>query len=144
MAFVKGNYQSIMTGGWWITDAGGGDTPAEPTLTILNDGDGDAVTATVDGDADVTNYLLYRTLTGTTWTVGSDREGDGEIAQAGLDADTAYWFIAVSKSGDYYSIPSVPVYLYVTGGGTKTYEIVGLQLIDEAGGEWDILATELE
>ena len=54
--------------------------PTEPTLTVSNDGDGDAVTATVDGYPGATNTLYYRTLDDSTWTEGESRTGDGDIA----------------------------------------------------------------
>lgn len=79
--------------------------PSEPTLSVENDGDGAAVTATVSGTAGATHVLLYRTGTDASWTEGESRVGDGEIAQAGLSAG-AYHFIVQSRNDDGYSVPS--------------------------------------
>ncbi len=57
MPVTVGDMQSIGVAGWWITS---GSTPSAPTLAVVNVGDGDSVTATITGDAGVTNLLLYR------------------------------------------------------------------------------------
>jgi len=86
--------------------------PSEPTLSVANDGDGAAVTATVSGTAAATHLLLYRTGTDAAWTAGESRVGDGDIAQAGLSA-AAYHFLVQSRNDDGYSIPSNLVALEV-------------------------------
>lgn len=88
-------------------------------LSVANDGDGDAVTATVTGTAGVTYQLLYRKSAASSWTEGESRVGSGEIAQTGLDNDTWYRFCIVGVSGDVYSLPSDVVGLYVTDGSTE-------------------------
>ena len=97
----------------------GGSAPATPTLSLANVGDGDAVTATVDGAAGVTNTLLYRKVGATAWTTGSGRSGDGTINQTGLDDNTWYCFVCVSSSGAYNSLPSLPASIYCTSGTTS-------------------------
>lgn len=84
----------------------GSSPPAAATgLTVVNDGDGDGVTATVVGTAGVT-YTLYRWADGdATWTAGASRVGSGEIAQTGLDAGTVYRFTVVGSSGGLVSLP---------------------------------------
>jgi len=127
MSVTIADMQSVATAGWWITS--GGSPPAEPTLSVSNDGDGDAITAAVDGDAGVTNRLFYRKTADASWTVGNTRAGDGDIAQAGLDAETWYDFVVVSDDGGYYSVPSKPASVYVTaGGGTDGTGMMGLAL----------------
>jgi len=143
MAIAKGDYQSVMTHGWWITDAGGAAAPSEPTLTVTNDGDGDAVTCVVTGDDDATHTIYYRKVGAATWTEGSSDTGDASIAQAGLDDATFYWFICVASDGDYNSIPSVPVQVYVTDNSTThTYEILAVLETELKGGEMVLLCTE--
>jgi len=111
VSLTKGDYISILTGGLWedVTAS----PPTTPTLSVTNDGDGDAVTATVSGDDGVTNQLYYKKTTASAWTEGESRAGDGEIAQAGLDEDAGYDFIVVSQSGGYNSLPSNNVRLVV-------------------------------
>ncbi len=139
MTVVKGDYQSVFAAGLWITQ---GSAPSEPTLSIVNDGDGDAVTATVDGDAGATNTLYYRKLAATAWTEGSSRSGDGEIAQSGLDDNTVYAFVCVSSSGLYYSLPSDVVRIRVTSGTVRTFNIVSIQNLAERGTEMVVICTE--
>ena len=79
--------------------------PSEPTLSVANDGDGAAVTATVSGTASATHVLLYRTGEDASWTEGESRVGDGDIAQSGLSAG-AYHFVVQSNNVDGYSVPS--------------------------------------
>ena len=143
MAVAKGDYQSIMTGGWWIT--GGGSAPSAPTLAVTNDGDGDAVTCVVTGDDTATHTIYYRTSTAAGWTEGSSDTGDASIAQAGLDNGTFYWFICVASDGGYNSIPSEPVLIYVTDGTvTHTYEILHIRNDRERGEFDEILVTEID
>jgi len=116
MALVIGDMQSVGTAGWWYTSDATGSAPATPTLSVVNDGDGDAVTATVSGDAGVTNQLLYKKSVDTAWITGATRFGDGAIAQAGLDNDTGYDFIVVAEDSNYYSYPSAQVTVNVNDG----------------------------
>ncbi|MGD8237838.1 MAG: hypothetical protein PVH68_04760 [Armatimonadota bacterium] len=92
----------------------GGSAPGEPDLTIVNDGTGTSVTATVDGDAGVTNTLYYRQADEDDWTQGSARAGDGDIQQTGLSNDTWYEMVCISTSGGVKSVPSNPVGIYCT------------------------------
>ena len=137
MAPVKGDYQSIMTHGWWVLGADSGSAPA---LTLSNDGDGDAVTATIAGDDDVTYTVYYRAYTDTAWTTGGTGVGDGDIAIAGLTNGTFYWFIAMVGGA-----ASAPVLVYVTDHAvTHTYEIVAIVNPAERGREMEILACEID
>ena len=141
MAVAKGNYQSVFTHGYWITDTGS--APAEPTLAVTNDGDGDAVTCVVTGDDTATHTIYYRKVGAASWTEGEGDTGDCSIAQAGLDDETFYWFICVASDGGYYSIPSAPVLLLVTDNSvTHTYEILAVLDTDLRGGEMVLLCTE--
>jgi len=120
LAIAIADWVAKLTGGFWEQAATG--APNEPTLAVTNDGDGDAVTATVDGDSGATNQLLYRTSGDATWTEGESRSGDGSIAQTGLDDDTLYEFIVVSQLGDYNSYPSNRVLVLVTSSADGTLE----------------------
>ena len=119
-------------------------TLTAPTLSVTDDGDGDAVTATVDGDAGVTNTLYYRKDSDTAWTEGTGRSGDGDIAQTGLDDVTHYWFVVISSASGYTSVPSLPVGVFVTSGSTKTYEILAILEPGEYREDYEILATEVQ
>lgn len=95
-----------------------GSAPPSPTLdSVTNDGDGDAITATVSGTGGNT-CTLYTAKGGATATAGASRAGDGEIQQTGLDNDTVYHVYAVCSSGSYYSEPSRVLSVLVTDGTT--------------------------
>jgi hypothetical protein len=141
MALQIGDMQSIGVGGWWTT-VPTSSTPGEPTLSVVSDNDGNSVTATVDGDAGVTNQLYYRTLEDTAWTTGSSRSGDGDIAQAGLTDHTAYDFVCVSSSGGYNSVPSEVVRVYVSSGTQHIYQIEAIVNVDMRAAEMEILCME--
>jgi len=121
---IPGDILSIGTGGWWTTI--GAAAPAAPTgLTVVNDGDGDAVTATVTAVAEQQCLLVYRKLTEGSWTTGSSGtvgagETTVEIAQAGLDDNTWYEFEAYAVAAGLVSVSVVPVRVYVTSGVAAT------------------------
>ena len=96
----------------------------------------------MDGDAGATNTLYYRAAGGTSWTTGSNRSGDGTIAQTGLDDNTTYDFIVVSSSGGYNSVPSACIQLHVTSGATKTLNILAVMDVDERQAELELLCGE--
>ncbi len=112
MSIVKGGTTTISSGGEFQL------VPGQVTLTIANDGDGDAVTCAVTGDTGAQNYVLYRLTTATTWTAGGNRAGDGDVAIAGLDNRTSYEFVAYSIQEGSYGEPSGIVTLQVNDGGT--------------------------
>lgn len=141
MAIGVGEMQSIGTGGWFITS--GGAAPGEPTLSVVLAGSG-AVTATVAGDASVTNTLYYRKSGDTSWTEGNNRSGDGDISASGLDADTNYTFTVVSSDGSFYSLPSAALTMLVTGDTQHVYNILAIIEPEERGGEMQVLATEVD
>ena len=107
-----------------------GDTPPiEADLAVVNDGDGDAVTATVsNGEAGVTYTLLYRVSADADWTEGETREGDGDIAQAGLDNATWYEMVVVGTLGGLKGNPSNPVGVYVTDGAAAATGDIALTM----------------
>jgi len=118
MSLTTGDYISILTGGFWEDVTGG--APATPTLSVSNDGDGDAVTASVTGAVGATNTLYYMLDGAAAWTAGNSRSGDGDIAQTGLDENRTYSFIAVSVLGGVYSLPSPMVQVNVSAGSLLT------------------------
>ena len=106
MADSVGNMLTIGISGWWRT-AEPPTIPSAPTLTVSNDGDGDAITATIEGDAGVTNYVYYQREDATSWTSGGSRAGDGNISIDGLDDGWTYYFYASSQFvGSGYSVAS--------------------------------------
>lgn len=109
-----GDMLSFGTLGWWNDVT----SPGAPALLVASDGDGDAVTATVTGDAGATHQLYYRIAGAASWTTGNSRTGDGNIAQAGLDDDTWYEFIAISQLASLNSAPSITISVFVTSGGS--------------------------
>jgi len=139
----------IAEGELWIYAGGGmgggvGPSITEPTLSVVSDGDGDAVTATVAGDDGVTNTLYYRKPDDTSWTAGEARSGDGDIAQAGLDNHTHYWFVCVASDGDYNSVPSMLVGLFVSSGTVHTYEILAVVPSRDFKHEIELLCVEID
>ncbi len=70
----------------------------QPTITVV--ADGTTVTVTIDGDADVTNQLMYLASADTDWTNGGQHVGDGDIVISDLTRGTTYIFSAYSISGD--------------------------------------------
>jgi len=110
-------------------------TPTTPTLLIVNDETGTSVTATVGGDAGVTNSLYYRRITTLAWTAGLTRVDDGDIQQTGLVANALYEFVAVSDLGGYVSLPSSPVTVRtaVSGGAYPVVERIAQALLVALG-----------
>lgn len=85
----------------------GGVAPSTPTLSVTVSGT--TATATIDGDAGVTNWLYYAADSDTEWTTDS-RAGDGTIVVADLVVGVRYTFIAISQSAaGVFSEPSIPV-----------------------------------
>lgn len=83
---------------------GAGDAPNAPTLSISVDGT--TVTATIDGDPTITNWLYYAAENDADWTKES-RAGDGDIVVAGLQTGVRYTFVAISQSAvNVFSPPS--------------------------------------
>jgi len=74
--------------------------PGEPTFTIV--AASNVVTATIDGDAGITNVLAWKTENATAWTTDT-RTGDGNIVVSDLEDDIRYTFIAYSTDGTLYS-----------------------------------------
>jgi len=143
------DYLAQMSGGFWEaadgsgSGTGDGSEPTEPTLAVSNDGDGDAVTATVAGDDTATHTLYYRKAGDATWNEGSGRTGDGTIAQSGLDDHTVYWFICIPENGTVKGVPSQAVAVHVTSGSTRTLEILHVANVDERGVWVELLCKEV-
>jgi len=133
MAIAVGNMQSVGVAGWW-RDTDVGSAPGAPSLSVANDGDGDAVTATVDGDAGATHQLYYMLFGDTSWTTGESRSGDGAISQAGLTANRIYSFIVVSISGGLNSLPSTVIRVYVSADTADLETAIYHQMAENAVG----------
>jgi hypothetical protein len=110
MPTLKGNVQSVGTAGWWTTDDSGPGpgAPGAPRLSAADDGTGSSVTASVLGDELATHHVYWRRLSGGTWALGGNREGNGALAIGGLPKAQVQ-FVAVSEYGGLYSLPSTPV-----------------------------------
>lgn len=122
--------------------AAAGSVPSAPDITALVDNGDGTVTATIDGDVAVTNYLYYG-RPGQALTQGQSRSGDGDITQTISTTELAYVFVAISKSGDYWSPPSDIWTLYVTDGSTQhVYEILSVRDVDERKTLMEVLAVE--
>lgn len=70
----------------------------QPTIAVV--ADGTTVTVTIDGDAGVTNQLMYKAEADVDWTNGGQHAGDGDIVISDLTRGTTYIFSAYSISGD--------------------------------------------
>jgi len=106
-------------------------TSAAPSAPTLSCAAGTAsVTATIDGDAGVTNYLVYKKPADTDWTAGGNRSGDGDITVSSLENDIPYVFVAYSKSAEgAYSVPSAPVQVTLSASVENDFDS---ELIDTA------------
>ena len=92
---------------------------AKPTLIVVNDGTGTSFTATVDGQANVTNHLLYRQTSSKVWLDGGSREGDGQIQKMGLTPGR-YVATVYSSMGSALSLISDVAYVHVYSNTTYT------------------------
>lgn len=126
MTVVIGGMTSVGTAGEFQL------VPGQVTLTVANDGDGDAFTATLAGDTGAQNYLMYRKFdldTSTAWTAGGNRAGDGVIQVTGLDNNTWYEAYAYSVQEGSYGLAAPVERFKVTDGGT-----IATQTLAEMGG----------
>jgi hypothetical protein len=87
--------------------------PNMPRVNVVNNGDGVSVTATVAGDAGVTNQLFYAAQGASGWTDGLTCVGNGTITQTGLSSGTQYTFIVVSSLAGANSVASLPAFCLV-------------------------------
>lgn len=105
MTIISGDTVAMATGGV-LESRATGSKPTTPTLSIVT-GTGQ-VTATIDGDSGVTNYLRYKAPSDTSWRDGGSRSGDGDLVVTGLSSDVPYVFVAYSIDDDNVaSLPSV-------------------------------------
>jgi len=81
--------------------------PTTPTVTVA--AGTLAFTATIAGDAGVTNYLKYKIASGGAWLDGGSRSGDGDITVSSLNNDVTY-IIVVYSINDLTDVVSLPSY----------------------------------
>jgi len=94
------------------TAGAGGETPSTPLLTVTVASG--IVTATIDGAAGVTNYLLHKSAGEGAWRTALSRSGDGNIVISNLSENMTYIFVAYSQSTEgAYSLASKLVVLYI-------------------------------
>jgi len=97
-------------------EVAGGDTPTTPTVTSATSTT--TVTLTIDSDAGVTNYAVYKGAGDISWQAGGNRSGDGDIEIAGLDYNVSYVFVVYSESaGGDISLPSIAIQTTLTETG---------------------------
>ncbi len=96
-----------------------GAAPVAPVITAVSVS-GAMVTATVDGDDGVTNWVrLIRRSTGAVADEES-RSGDGDVSLTAPATSAAYDLVAYSQSGGFYSKPGAPWPVYVSAGAVQT------------------------
>ena len=93
--------------------------PTAPTLSAVQLTD-TSIRATIDGDAGVTNNLLYRASSDLAWTSGGNRSGDGDIDITGLTTGTEYLILAYSDNGNSLSVPSNEISVTLLSTATTT------------------------
>jgi hypothetical protein len=103
--------------------------PNAPTLSVANNGDGVSVTATVAGDVNVTNQLLFKSANAALWSYGNTCSGSGTITQSGLTASLLYQFIAVSSEAGAWSLPSTPCQVIVRATVTAVVEQIAQAIL---------------
>jgi len=114
--------------------------PDAPTLSAVDAGDGESATASVTGSGTITLY--YRLKTGTTWTTGETRSGDGDITQAGLTA-TWYEFYATATVDGGESAPSQVVAVHIQGDTDTTIETVIYTILSGDTDITDLASTRI-
>lgn len=103
MTIQAGDKIGVATGGVFEIRSASS-LPSTPTISVVT-GDS-SVTVTIDGDSGVTNYLLYKAPSDTSWQDGGSRSGDGDLVVSSLSDDVAYVFVAYSKDAN--GTPSLP------------------------------------
>ena len=107
MTLTAGDIVSVASYGVLIVDTGTISIPTTPTVTVA--AGTLAFTATISGDAGVTNYLKYKTASGSAWLDGGSRSGDGDITVSSLNNDVTY-IIVVYSINDLTDVVSLPSY----------------------------------
>jgi len=95
-----------------------GTEPDPPTFTTATGAN--SVTLTIDGDAGVTNYVVYKASSDTAWLAGGNRSGDGDVTVSSLDNDVPYIFTVYSVDGaGLSSTPGVAVNITLSEDSTN-------------------------
>ena len=93
-------------------------TPVVPTFTTatgLN-----SVTVTIDGEAGVTNQVVYKGPGDESWLDGGSRSGDGDVTVSSLDNDVVYIFEVYSiDAATNNSTPGVAVNITLSEDATN-------------------------
>lgn len=101
--------------------------PSAPSLGVADNQDG-TVTATIAGDAGVTNTLYHKVSSAASWTAGNTRTGDGAISQGTFVAGQRVQFVAVASTAGYNSVPSQVVELVIGGTSVTATGLASLPL----------------
>jgi hypothetical protein len=90
------------------------DPSVAPTLvSVVDNGDQDAVTATITGSGTI--QLYYRIRGTSVWTTGLTRTDSGTIVQTGLTENNWYEFYATADQNGIESAPSGIVSTFIAG-----------------------------
>ena len=104
MTIQAGDVVGLVTCGVFETQSVSA-APTVPTFTLVSAAG--TVTATIDGDTGVTNYLRFKIPSDIVWQDGGSRSGDGDLVVTGLDEDVNYSFVCYSITDDgAISLPS--------------------------------------
>ena len=118
-------------GGTEFTGTGDVTPPSVPTFSVAPGTN--SVVVTIDGDAGVTNYVKYKTSSGTSWSDGGSRSGDGDVTISNLDNDTPY--IIEVYSVDAAGLNSTP--------GVAVITTLSVDSTNDADDELDDMAVEI-
>lgn len=97
----------VQTVGYLYGISVAGAAPTAPTFSVV--AGTDSFTLTIDGDAGVTNYVLYAKTSDSAWSDGGSRAGDGDVVISPLDPGVAYILCVYSSDAGTLSIPALAV-----------------------------------
>ena len=152
MAIVIGDITSVGSLGM-LRSRAVSSIPSTPTLSLVTATG--QVTATITGDAGVTNYLKYKAPSDSAWQDGGSRSGDGDLVVTGLSNDVPYVFVAYSIDADgVASLPSMAATATLTAAADNDFDDylddsasefltafgVNIKYLPKGGGERQILA----
>ena len=115
-----------------LTGPTGPATPATPTISVVNDGTGTSVTATIASDSSVLNQLFYKAQADALWTAGEVKTGPGDLQQLGLAPLTLYQIQVVSAHSvtGRFSLPSnLCEVMVLAGAATLIKEAIGARIV---------------
>ncbi len=106
---------NVFYAGWSDPDPDVG--PDVPTLTAVDAEDDKSFVVTFDGDAGVTNHLVYKPKSAVGWVTGQNRAGDGDITVS--PGPGTYELYGYSELSNLFSDPSEVIEVQVDGAGLQ-------------------------